>query len=131
MLKLRKPMSQAGISHYSTQARLKLRRVVWVYYCSSRAIGLPDGIPIAIMRNNKVMVEFLINNCILANGETYALHGYCHKKTKFHVGLTKTLALITVHDTERMTYTLTNTKLLQRYWFRKEEKNRIKKMWGG
>jgi hypothetical protein len=132
-IKLRKPMARESFKRWGIKQRIHIAKhpTVWVYYASSRAIGLPQGIPISIMKNNKVMVDYLIDTFLLGNGEVFALHGYCHKKTAYHCGLTKILARIEIYDAEKKLYKITQTGLLSRYWFRREERARRKRMWEG
>jgi hypothetical protein len=122
MIKLRKRMSQEGFDRYDTRSKLKIRPVVWVYYSSSRAIGLVNGIPLPIMKDDKTMGNWMINNFLMANGETFAIHGYTAGKTKTKVKLTKALALIEVYDVDQGKFAVKKQGRLNRYWFRLSKK---------
>jgi len=124
-IKVRKPMSKEGFKKFHPNYRLKVRRTTWSYYSSSKAIGLDNGLPIPIMANNKVMAEWMINNFILASGEVYSVHGYTAGKTATGSKLTRSLAIIEVHDTDTLKYTVKNFGRMNRYWFRTSQKKKV------
>jgi len=124
MLKMRRAMRPEAFSRWGIRQRqhISKHKYVWVYYASTRAIGMPNGVPIEIMANNRRMGEFLVNTFLLQNNETYAIHGWTNGKTRFHCKLTRCLAIIDVLDVEGMKFNVRNDGRLGRYAFRTTKK---------
>lgn len=120
-IKIRRPMQPLSWKRWSRHLRqyIAKHKYVWVFYSSSRSIGLPNGVPVEVMKDNDTMARYFINTFILQDGETFAIHGWCAGRTKTRTQLTPALALITVHDAENMKYTVSNYWRLSRYGFRK------------
>jgi len=128
LIRVRRPMSDTGYLRWGRIARRSISKSKWVwqYYASTKAMGLPNGVPIQLLSDDKTMAEYLIPTFLLTEGYTYSLQGWTPAKTKTHVKVTKTLALITVHDAENLKYTVTNTARLNRYWFRQPKKKQTR-----
>jgi hypothetical protein len=124
-IKVRKPMSADGFRRYGAKARVNIgkSRFVWKYYSSSRAMNMPNGIPIAVCKTNKLLGEYLITFFGLSEGETYGLYGWKgYTKKKPLPVLTKCLAQITIMDVEKMAFKFTKAGRLERYYWRKTDK---------
>lgn len=123
-IKVKKRMARESFLRWGHRQRQYIFKhpYVWTYYGSSRAIGLPNGIPVSVMANNRLMGEYLVNNFLLQDGEVYALHGWTNGKTKYHCKLTKILAIIEVHNAEKNSFTVKNDGRLARYFFRSKKR---------
>ena len=125
-IKILRPMYPESFKRWGLKQRVHIakHKTIWDYYSTSKAIGEPNGIPIAAMANNKTMGEYIITHYYLASGETYQVYGWTNKKTKTKVGFTKALFNITVHDADKLRFDVTKDGRLSRYFFRHEPKKR-------
>lgn len=87
-------------------------------------MNYPDGIPVAMMKDDKTLADFLIENFLLEQGFTYSIHGYTNGRTKTMVKQTKSLMKLEVLDAENLKYNVSGTGRLSRYWFRRETKKK-------
>jgi hypothetical protein len=126
MVKRKVRMSDEGWARWSTFSKRKiaLHRFVYKTYHSTKQAGIPNGLPIYIMADEKLMVEKLIDTFCLQDGETYSFHSWTAGKTKTGCKLTKTLFELEIHNADKRTYTLKNSWRLNRYWFKKKSKGK-------
>lgn len=121
LVRERIPMSNEAYLRWGHKQRrhISKSKYVWRVCSSTKNKGMPNGIPIEYMRNNKVMVEFLINNWFLYEG-IFAIQGWTNGKTRTHTKFTPHLAVIQVYSMDRMKYRVMKAGRLDRYWFRKD-----------
>lgn len=123
-VKIKKPMSQEGWNRWSNFAKRNIAKSRWVFctWHSTKQAGLPDGIPIENLIDNRTMGRYLIDLFYLADNETYYFHGFSLGRTKTRVKLSKCLFKITVHNSDQYKFTITDDWRFNRMWFRKNTK---------
>lgn len=135
LIRRKVPMSKDGWNRWGRLQKIHIykSKFVWKYYGCSRKY-YPDGVPLEYLKTDSAFAVFLINNFLLENDSYFAVHGWAHKRTKFRrsrrgVGFTKKIFEIHVYDAELLKFKIVSSKL-NRYWFRREEKQRKQRMWG-
>ena len=124
-VKMKVPMSQEGYNRWGHKQKKHISKHRYVYktFHSTKQAGLPDGIPIQYLTDDRTMGKYLIDLFYLQNGETYSFHGYTCGKTRSHVKLTKTLFELEVHNADEYKFTIKNAWRFNRYWFKKGKKH--------
>ena len=125
-IKVRRRMSRDGFDRWGIYQKLHISKspYIWRYYASSRACGDLNGIPIEIMGDDYKLKRYLIDHFLLETNVLYAIHGWGHRKTPWHVGLTKKLFTIVVLNPETYACKFKTYARFERYWFRREAKER-------
>lgn len=122
MIRSKTPMSASGFASWG-RARIHINKSKYVFkpFASSKE-RYPSGVPVHFLATDKALAEWLIDTYNVTDGMTYTIQGFVGRKTRTHVGWSKTLAEITIHNAELKQYTVGRTGILQRYWFRREQK---------
>lgn len=121
ILFVRQPMSAEAYLRWGKKSRVAISKSKWVWrpYASTRSMGMPGGAPPEMFKDDNTMGNYLLSRFFLSDGETYGLRSWVQGRTKTHVKLTRTLALIQVHNSEKGSFTISRSGRLSRYWFRK------------
>lgn len=123
-IKVRKPMSKDGWDRWGIKQRIHIgkSKYVWKYYSSTRAMNMPNGVPIEFCKSEKSLAIWLITYMGLSEGETYAIHSWRGLSKKYPLPvLTKPLMIITILDVEKLAFKITKSGRYKRYWFTKTE----------
>jgi len=128
LIRVRQPMSPSGWKRWGIKQRAHIARskFVWHYYSSSRAIGLKNGVPVEVFKDNKTLATYLIDRFLLQEGMTYAIQGFTVGSSKTGIKFTKTLFMITVHDADTYKADIYKDGRLNRYFFRKPDSKRLR-----
>ena len=127
VIRCRTRMSNEGYDRWGKRLKKHIAKSRYVFkpYSSTRAIGMPEGIPVEVMKDDSVLGAYLIRTFLLAQGEEYSIQGFTGGKTKTHVKFTKTLFTINVLDADcdPPKFQLTGSGSLNRYFFRAKKKS--------
>lgn len=120
---IKAPMSEDGWKRWGLRQRKHISkcRIVRRPYVSHKDLKGLEGIPTEALKTDQGIGEFLLANFHLDNA-TYQLHLFTHRKTKTKVGWTKKVATIIIEDSEKKSFTVTDSGNLNRYWFRRTKK---------
>ena len=136
LIRQKSPMSADGFLRWGVKQRVHIgkSKFVWKYYSSSRAMNMLDGIPVQYLKTDREFGIFLINYFYLGAGQTYTIQGWTHRRTSFGrggrgVGFTKKIFEIQVYNPEKYAFKILSSTL-NRYWFRTQENERKRRMWG-
>lgn len=123
-VKIRQPMSQEGWNRWGAMQKKHISKSKFVFktWHSTKQVGLPDGIPIQYLVDNKTMGRYLIDLFYLADNETYWFHGFSLGRTRTRIKLSKVLFKIKILDANNYKYEITEDWRLNRMWFRKNTK---------
>jgi hypothetical protein len=129
MVRIKKNMSLEGWNRFSAFSKRAIakHRFVYVTFHSTKQAGIPNGVPINIMADEKIMARYLIDLFYLMDGETYSFHSWTAGKTKTHCKLTHKLFDLEVISADNYKYRITNDFRIKRYWFRKNTKKHTRR----
>jgi hypothetical protein len=124
LIRARVPMQPSSWKRWGIKQRVHISKskFVYRYYSSSRAVGLKDGVPVEMFKDNKTLAAYLIDRFLLQDGMTYAIQGFTVGSSKTGIKFTRTLFMITVHSADGYKADIYKDGRLNRYFFRKEKK---------